>query len=251
MLRKLVLAIASIALAACAASGQRPSDRPSSEQDAAALQVKLGQEYMAKGELETAQEKLRRALELDPKSIDANTLLAVLNERIRRPEIAERFYRRAVELKPEDGSANNNLGAFLCAKGRYDEAEEHFRRAIDDPFYRTPGAAFANAGVCARQAGRQDAAETYLRRALELDKGNLVALAEMANLSHLRGDDLRARAFIQRFEARAEPDAAMLLLALRVERKLGDGKAAERYEQQLRDRHPDVELPSESTTPSS
>lgn len=251
MLRKLALLILCAGLCACAGSDTRPSSRPSSEQDAAALQVKLGQEYMLKGELETAQDKLRRALELDPQSIDANTLLAVLNERIRRPEIAERFYRRAVELKPEDGSANNNLGAFLCAKGRYEEAEQHFRRAIDDPFYRTPGAAFANAGVCARQAGQQDSAETYLRRALELDKGNLVALAEMANISHLRGDDLRARAFIQRFEARAEPDAAMLLLALRVERKLGDGRAAERYEQQLRERHPDVDLPAESTTPSS
>lgn len=249
MWHKVAVVVTCLALTACAAPAKRTGDRPTREEDAAALQVKLGQEYMLKGDLETAQAKLRRALDLDPESIDANTLLAVLNERIRRPEMAERFYRRAVELKPDDGSANNNLGAFLCAKGRYDEAEQHFGAAIDDPFYRTPAAAYANAGVCARQAGKLEAAETYLRRALELDKSSLVALGEMANISHLRGDDLRARAFIQRLEARTEPDAALLLLALKVERQLGDADAAGRYEAQLRERYPDVELPPESTKP--
>jgi type IV pilus assembly protein PilF len=239
-------------LAGCAGTGgpRKSADAPSREQDAAALQVKLGQEYMLKGDLETGQEKLRRALELDPRSVDANTLLGVLNERIRRPELAERFYRRAVELKPEDGSVNNNLGAFLCANARFADADRHFQVAINDPFYRTPAAAFANAGACSRQAGDIPKAEEYLRRALDLERGNLLALAEMANLAHLQGQDLRARAFIQRFEARAEPDAAMLLLALKVERQLGDAKAAGRYEQQLRERFPDVDLPSESSTPS-
>ncbi|MCK7592975.1 type IV pilus biogenesis/stability protein PilW [Pseudomarimonas salicorniae] len=239
-------------LAGCTGSPSRLGDGPSREQDAAALQVKLGQEYMLKGELETAQDKLRRAIELDPNSVDANTLLGVLNERIRRPEIAERFYRRAVELKPGDGSVNNNLGVFLCAQGKYDEADTHFRAAVDDPFYRTPAAALANAGVCSRQAGQRDRAEDYLRRALELERGNLIALAELANISHSRGESLRARAFIQRYEARAEPDAALLLLGLKVERQLGDSKAAERYARQLRERFPDVELPSEeSSTPPS
>lgn len=251
MRRELLALIACVGLAACAAQSTRSSGTPSAEENAAVVQVKLGQEYMLKGELETAQDKLRRALELDPRSVDANTLLGVLNERISRPEAAERFYRRAFELKPEDGSVNNNLGVFLCAQGRYAEAEPHFAAAIDDPFYRTPAAAHANAGVCARQAGKSDAAEQHLRRALEMDRGNLIALAELAALSHARGEDLRARAFIQRFEARAQPDAAMLLLALDVERRLGDAKAAARYEQALRERYPDVELPTGSASPSS
>lgn len=240
-----------LGLAACSAPGPRnPASGPSRAQEAAALQVKLGQEYMLKGELETAQDKLRRALELDPDSVDANTLLGVLNERIRRPELAERFYRRALELKPEDGSVNNNLGVFLCAQGRFADAEPHFRAAIDDPFYRTPEAALANAGVCGRQAGNLEAAEAFLRRALELDPRNLVALAELATLAHGRGEDMRARAFIQRYEARAEPDASMLLLAIEVERRLGDSAAAARYEQSLRKRYPDVELPPEPAKPS-
>jgi type IV pilus assembly protein PilF len=240
-----------VGLGGCAGGPQRGTEAPTSAQEAAALQVKLGQEYLRKGDLETAQDKLRRALQLDPRSVDGHTLLGILNERIRRPEVAEGFYRRAVELKPEDGSVNNNLGAFLCAQGRFAEADQHFRIAIEDPFYRTPAAALANAGLCSRQAGQLDAAEAYLRSALELDKANLLALAEMASISHARGDDFRARAFIQRFESHSEPDAALLLLGFRIEQRLGDSAAAERYAQQLRERFPDVELPSEPAPPSS
>lgn len=252
MRRNALLALVCLGLVACGAPSSRKSGPQANtqQQDAATLQVKLGQEYMLKGELETAQDKLRRALELDPRSVDANTLMAVLNERIRRPEVAERFYRRAVELKPEDGSVNNNLGVFLCARGKYDEAERHFKTAVEDPFYRTPAAAMANAGVCARQAGRIEVAERYLRRALELDRVNLIALSEMAILAHGRGEDLRARAFIQRFEARAEPGAELLLVAVQVERRLGDPGAASRYAEQLRERFPDVELPPEAANPS-
>jgi type IV pilus assembly protein PilF len=248
--RLLAFALAA-ALAACAGAPSRSGGAPSKEQDAAALQVKLGQEYMAKGELETAQEKLRRAIELDPRSVDAHTLLAVLNERIRRPEIAERYYRKAVELKPEDGNVTNNLGAFLCAQGRYDEAQRQFELAINDPFYKTPAVAFANSGVCARQAGDSARAEAQFRRALELDRTNLTALYEMAGIAHGKGEHLRARAFLQRYEARAPADAALLLLGVRVETALGDSKAAQGYRQRLAEQYPDFDLPPDLATPQS
>jgi len=249
--RLLVAAMVAV-LAACAgAPASRGGGAPSKEQDAAALQVKLGQEYLAKGELETAQEKLRRAIDLDPQSVDAHTLLGVLNERIRRPEIAERFYRKAVELKAEDGNVNNNLGAFLCGQGRYDEAQRHFDVAINDPFYKTPAVAFANAGVCARQAGDSEGAEQHFRRALDLDRTNLTALYEMAGLSHGRGENLRARAFVQRYEARQQADAALLVLAVRVETALGDQQAADSYRKRLVELYPDFELPPDLATPQS
>lgn len=247
----LIAVLLAAGLAGCASSPQRSSGAPSKQQDAAALQVKLGQEYMAKGELETAQEKLRRAIELDPRSVDAHTLLAVLNERIRRPEIAERYYRKAIALKPEDGSVNNNLGAFLCGQGHYEEAQKHFDAAINDPFYKTPAVAFANAGLCARQAGDVARAEAQFRRALDLDRTNTSALYEMAGIAHARGDNLRARAFLQRYEARAAADAALLVLGARVESALGDRKAAQSYLQRLGEQYPDFELPPDLAIPQS
>ncbi len=247
---RLLTLIIVVLLAGCASSGAGAPREKSSAQHAAKQQVDLGQQYLTRGELETAQDKLRRALELDPKSVEAHTLLAILNERINRPEAAEKFYRKAVELKPEDGSVNNNYGTFLCASGRYPEADQHFQTALADPFYKTPAVAVGNAGVCARKQGDSARAEQYFRRALDLDPTNLTALYELAALSYARNDYLRARAFIQRFEAKSPADASLLILAIRVEAQLGDASAEQAYRDRLASEFPDVEFPAERTSDS-
>lgn len=234
-----------LALAACAGTGSSGSGMPKGRavdteaKEAAALQVKLGQGYLTEGQLETARDKLRRALELDPGSADAHTLMAVLHERINRPKLAEDFYRRAAELKPEDGSTNNNYGAFLCGAGRFDEAEPYFKRALQDPFYRTPALAYTNAGVCATKAGRQDKAEIYFRQSIELEPKNAVALFELARIHLKKGDLLRARAFLQRYESSAgQADAEALDLGALIEEQIGDSAAAAEYRRRLQSEFP-------------
>jgi type IV pilus assembly protein PilF len=234
------LAILAI-LAGCAGSPSRSGAASSQGRDdnAAALQVKLGQGYLAQGELETARDKLQRALELDPQSADAHTVMALLQERINRPSMAEKHYRRAVELKPADGSTNNNYGTFLCNTGRHADAQLHFDRAVQDPFYRTPEVAYANAGFCALKSGDAALAERMLRAALTLEPGNATVLYEMARLHFERGDLMRARAFLQRFEGTAVADPHALELGARIEQQRGDSAAARRYRQQLQELFPD------------
>jgi type IV pilus assembly protein PilF len=236
------------AIAGCAAGGggpvggsKRPRDVNDPKQQASELQVKLGQEYMARGQLETALEKLKRAIKIDPSSIDGHTVLAILYERIDRQTLAEAAYRRAVELDPEGGSTNNNMGAFLCRLGRFPDAEKYFLRAVEDPFYQTPEAALANAGVCAARSGLPEAAEKYFRRTLEADPANAGALYEMAAISFRKKEYLSARAFIQRFEAVAPPDAGALDFGARIEEQLGDTAAAAKYRARLKTEFPDYE----------
>ncbi|HPA01408.1 MAG TPA: type IV pilus biogenesis/stability protein PilW [Chiayiivirga sp.] len=235
-----LVVLAVLALAGCG-SGTRPSPSAANSEakEAAEVQVKLGRGYMEKGELEVAMEKLQRALQLDPRSVDAHTLLAVLNERIKRPEQAERFYRKAEQLAPDNGEVNNNLGAFLCGSGRYQEADAHFTKALADPFYRSPAAALTNAGVCALKAGEPARAEEHFRRALSIRADNATALFEMAKLSHFGGDGLRARAFLQRLEAIVPGDPTVLDLGQRIETRLGDADAARRYADRLKNEFPD------------
>ncbi len=243
----LLLACA-LATACAAGGGATPKARKVSpeQRDAAALQVKLGQGYLTEGELETARDKLQRALELDPTSVDAHTLTAVLNERINRPDVAEQFYRRAAELKPDDGAVNNNLGAFLCGRGKFEEAEPYFQRAFKDPFYRTPALAFTNAGVCAAKTGHVDSAEVYFRQALDIDPRNAVALFELSRLHLARGDLLRARAFLQRYEVLVPTgDAEALDLGALIEERAGNAAAAEQYRQRLRREFPEYQPAAE------
>lgn len=201
--------------------------------EAAKLQVQMAQEYLKKGSLDVARDKLVRALELDPYSADAHTVSGLLNDTIGDLVQAELHFKRAVELQPKDGGMNNNYASFLCRQGRYAEADAIFQRAIADPYYKTPEVALANAGVCAEQAQQLDQAESYLRRALERNPNYAGALAPMASVLHARGDHLRARAFVQRYDASQTPTPAMLLLGMEVELALGDQRSAEDYKRRL------------------
>ena len=241
----ILLSLLTLVLAAgCASSGgntakARRSSEPSANESAAETNLKLGQAYMQQGQLEDALDKLQKAISLDPASAQAHTVLAVLLERIGRHEQAGRHYARSVELKPETGSLLNNYGAYLCRHGRYSEADALFLRELEDPFYRTPGAALANAGVCAAEAGEADKAERYFRRSLDFNPKDTTALLRLAQIHFDKNDFLRARAFMQRLESAGGNTPLALDLAARIEEGQGDGKAAARYRERLRTEFPD------------
>ncbi|MFN3431011.1 MAG: polysaccharide biosynthesis tyrosine autokinase, partial [Candidatus Sericytochromatia bacterium] len=135
-------------------------------------------------------------------------------------------YARSVELAPEDGALLNNYGSWLCRNGRAAEADAMFVRALDDPFFRGKLEVLFNAGHCAQGAGDLAAADGYFRRALELEPRHAPSLLQMARLQSARGDNMRARAFVQRLEALGPLDATTLELAAAVEAGLGNATAS-------------------------
>jgi len=247
MLRRLVtVASCCTLLAACQTTGHGAlsESRSQKEQDAVETRVALGKAYMQQGKFELAQENLLKALERDPNSVDAHTVVAVLYEHIGNAKAAEQHYARAAELAPKSGDTNNNYGQFLCATGRYDEAQKYYARAMEDPFYKTPGILYSNAGMCLADHGgeaQQTQAEKYLRQALEVDPNNALALYYVAKVLYNKNDFFHARAFIQRFETLGRPDPAALLLARNIEVKLGHADNAKDYAQRLHKDFPDSE----------
>ena len=234
-----LLALSSAALLT-ACSGTSTTVRPESPTSIAVQNnIQMGRAYLERGQLDMSLEKLTRALELDPRSVDAHTMIAVLYERIDRASRAEQHYRRAVELAPESGAENNNLGQFLCRSRRFEEAQARFKVAMDDPFYKTPGLLYTNAGLCALDAGDLVGAEAHLRKALQFDSSNPGLLFALAKLSFEQQQPLKARAFIQRFEAQGARSPEALELAAHIEAQLGDAAASSRYIEQLRSEFPD------------
>ena len=205
---------------------------------AAETNTALGRQYTARGQYEIALEKLKRAIAQDRSYAPAHTMLAVLYETIGEYEEAEKEYREAVRYDPDDGSVNNNYGAFLCTHGQAEKAEPYFLAAVRDPFYQTPEVAYANAGSCALQRDDLDKAEAFLRQSLQYDDKLAAALLPMADLSYRQENYLRARAFLQRYEAVAPYSEESLLLGFRIETKLGDEESARRYRRTLLERFP-------------
>ncbi len=238
-----VVPIAGMLLLTACVSGTGPgmqrADTPSAREDAARIHTELGQNYLREGKLELALNKLQTALSFDPDYAPAHTVLGALYTQIGKTAKAEAEYRRAAQIKPKDGDTNNNLGVFLCREGKTQEGMLYLQRAVDDPFYKTPVTAWTNAGICQITAGQYKAAEAKLDKALHIDPQYPEALYQMAKALHLEGDDFRASAYVQRYQAVGKPDPRVLKLGYVVEARLGNLDIARDYARQLHSKFPD------------
>src|SRR5690606_38060614 len=77
--------------------------------------IALAEQRLRDGRFDEAEEEAKAALELDPTSADAYTILAVAAAQRDQDEQAGGYYAKAVELAPERGSVLNNYGVWLCA----------------------------------------------------------------------------------------------------------------------------------------
>lgn len=224
--------ILALLLGACASNSDLPAG--ADLKAAARINTQLGVDYMRKGQMDQALEKLKRAVDQDPDFALAHSSLAFCYAKSAEPEKAEKEYRKALSLEPDNAVIRNNFGVFLCGQSKLAEARRMLLDAAKDKSYATPEAAWTNAGVCARQNKDLETAEADFREALSINPEFPDALAQMADIAYQRKDYLRARAFLQRYGATAEATPAVLWIGLMTERKLGDLSAAHQYEKRLK-----------------
>jgi type IV pilus assembly protein PilF len=234
--RWLLVLVAAATVAGCATTTEPPEV---SDKDAARFNVQLGMNYMQRGDLEGAREKLERAVKQDPTLPTAHAALGILYERAGDIPRAQEHLRRATRLAPDDPNMMNNYGGFLCRKGEYEEGIRHFEMAASNAYYRAPETALTNAGVCARRIPDPERAEEYFRLALDKNRNFTEALLQLADLSLETGLALQGRAFLQRYEALSPATAYSLELGWRIEQAAGDARAAAEYANRLRKEFPD------------
>ena len=207
-------------------------------EDAARANLQLGANYLQRGQLELARDKLEKAVSQDPKLATARTYLAVLYERIGEQEAADKEYRAALRLAPGDPAVANTYGGYLCRTERRRDGIKYFEKAGENPLYQTPAVAFTNAAVCARAIPDNELAEAYLRRALAANPRYREALLRLAMLGLDTDKPLQARAFLERFHAAGPASADSLVVGIRAETALGDERTAESYRRRLREEFP-------------
>ena len=239
---RIILIITITGLSACTSKEEMVVDKKVSEPDlkqASALNVQLAIGYIDREQLGIAQEKLDKAIEQDPKSIDAYTTMAYLKRKVNELEQAEKYYLEALDIKSTDPNIHNNYGGLLCQMGRYDDALKEIRLAYEDPFYETPYLAFANAGTCLLDKGDYKEAEKMLRKALRDQPNYAGALISMAEIGVKTEKYLMARAYIQRYHAVARPTAESLWLQIQSEKALGAEEHYLKYARRLLKDFPD------------
>ena len=239
---RIILIITITGLSACSTKDEMVVDKKVSEPDlvqASALNVQLAIGYIDRDQLGIAQEKLIKAIEQDPESVDAYTTMAYMKRKVNELEEAEKYYLEALEIKSTNPNIHNNYGGLLCQMGRYDEALKEIRLAYEDPFYETPYLAYANAGTCLLDKGDYKEAEKMLRKALRDQPNYAGALISMAEIGVKTEKYLMARAYIQRYHAVARPTAESLWLQVQSEKALGAEEHYMKYARRLLKDFPD------------
>jgi len=223
----------------CISTTAGPPEKKADQGDAAELNYHLGAHYYRNGDYDLARDRLLLALEQDPKNGFAWSTLGLTYEALGNVRLAEDAYDNAVRVAPRNYKIQENYAVFLCRQDRFDDARKYFDKAIKAPTNDYSEQTYTNAGVCMLQKPDHVAAEEYLRAALDRRPNYGEALLQMSVLFYETGDNLRARAFMQRYLSNNIPTASVLYHAILIEQKLGDDTARRQYTLQLLRDFPD------------
>jgi type IV pilus assembly protein PilF len=215
----------------------------SDESDAgkrARLRLELAAGYFGRGQMKTALDQVKLALQADPKSGDAYNMRGLIYANLGDERLAEESFRKALQLNAADADTMQNLGAFLCERKRYAEGIAMLDQALAVPQYRGQARTLLTKGGCQASAGQLSEAEATLLRSFQLDPTNPSTAFNLAEVLYRRADFERARFYIRRVNSvPALVGAQSLWLAARIERKLGNRSGVQELGDQLRRKFPD------------
>jgi type IV pilus assembly protein PilF len=215
----------------------------SDESDAAKrgrLRMELATGYFGQGQMTTALDQVKLALQADPTLAEAYNLRGLIYGNLGDEKLAEESFRRALQLSPRDADTMQNFGYYLCQKNRYAEANAMFDQAIAVPQYRGQSRTLLTKGVCEARAGLLAESEATLLSAYRLDPTNPSTSVNLSEVLYRRGDYERARFYIRRVNANPQFTGSQTLwLAARIEQRLGNRTGVQELGEQLRRRFPE------------
>lgn len=225
------------ALSGCVTETTERTPAPRSVQLQAHLDLARG--YLENRDYNRAREPLERALEIDPRSAEAATLMAVLYQAQNEPELAERYYRQALRSDPDFSMALNNYGTFLYGRGRFEDALDPLRRLVEDPDYRERARAYQNLGLTELKVGNKDRAREAFERSLSFNAVLPASCLELAQLAYEDGAFADAGRYYDMFRERARQTPRSLCLGIELARQAGNHDQRASYEIALKNLYPD------------
>ncbi|MCS6959701.1 MAG: tetratricopeptide repeat protein [Pseudanabaenaceae cyanobacterium SKYGB_i_bin29] len=128
---------------------------------AANLFFDRGTWLLGQNDLQGAITDLNRAIEIDPRAVDAYLNRGIAYERLRQWDKAIGDYSRVLELQPQDAYAYNNLGNAYGGKGEWERSLAYYERAAQlDPKL---SISQVNAALVLYQVGREVEAAKRIR----------------------------------------------------------------------------------------
>ncbi|MDH3643609.1 MAG: type IV pilus biogenesis/stability protein PilW [Gammaproteobacteria bacterium] len=198
----------------------------------------LARGYLTNRDYVRARAPLKRALEIDPRAVEAHVLRAVLSEAEKDPHLAEQHYKTALRYDPDDSQALNNYGSFLYGQGRYTEALTPLRKLVKDHDYRARSQAYENLGLAELKAGDPALAKDAFSRALMLNFAQSRSSLELADIAYVNGEYDEARDYYDGFRVRARQSPRSLCLGMKLGATFGDSDQLASYALALQNLYP-------------
>ena len=222
MIRALILSLTFLFLTACQQGGTRPQQHVAPDPKAAEINMRLGLNYMQRGDYAIALDKLEKSLKQDPNLPSAHETIALLYQRLGVLDKAEKHFKEAINRAPNYSEAHNNYGVFLCQQGHYDKSERHFLLAIKNPLYESKAQAIENAGLCVSRIPDLVRAEAHFHKALQINPNMAKSLLNLSDISYQKQNYEQAKDYIKRYQSVSLWSPQALLTAIKIENKLGE-----------------------------
>ncbi len=214
------------------------SDTDDDARGRARIHTELAVSYLEIRNLGVALEEAGIAQRADPTYVPAFNVAALIYIELKDDRMAEENFRQALRINANDSDANNNYGTFLCDRKRESDGIRYFLLTIRDPLYQFPDRSYVNAGVCARRRGDSADAESYFRSALKLQRNQLQAVYQLAELAYERKSYAEARPLLAQLIPVSAGSPEVLWLMIRTEKQLGDSNSVDSLSHQLRTNFP-------------
>ncbi len=176
--------------------------------DAVPVLLASGNVNQAQGFYDQAVQDFSRAAEIEENNADTLRRLAVVYDRMSRPEDANASYRKAIAIQPGSYRGYSDFAIFHYRRGRYREAEDLMSRAIELAPNLDLG--HGNLGVFLMDDGHYQEAEKEMLQALRL-RESAMNLNNLGALYNYEGRDKEAILFYQRGLAISPPTVARYL----------------------------------------
>ncbi|PSJ17350.1 type IV pilus biogenesis/stability protein PilW [Nitrosomonas supralitoralis] len=244
-LSRFLLLLSFTGLSSCvqqhAENGMPVQDRADRAFQSARIHTELAAEYYYRGQLEVAIEEVNEALKAQSNYAPAYSVLGLINMNLNEDGKALENFERAIRMAPRNSEIHNNYGWFLCQRfpQRMDDAISHFMVAAKDPLYPTPEMSFTNAGVCETKRQKYTEAQLFFQNALSIKSSYSPAIIGLIDIDFQRGNLTDAKSKLSQFLQNNTSTAESLLMAIKIERALGNQLAVDSYNFQLQKHFPE------------
>ncbi len=192
----------------------------------------LGVFYMQIGDLEKAEDYIKKAIELDPAPIVYVRYSEILEMKNKYDEALRNMF-LAIELDPLNAHMRNRLGILLNILNRREEAIQQWEMAIkiDNKFV----SAYNNLGSAMYEMGRLREAYKFYKKAIEIDNNYYDAYIGAANALDDMGQGIMAvEMYKSAISINPERVEAYLNLGIALEKAGKKGEALQIYERALK-----------------